>query len=68
MINEPFYDLLKLENYKEKIMEQNELKTLFKKWCAQFDKCKHEPMSDDLLNVFKKLTMLEMENGGIPQN
>jgi hypothetical protein len=39
MINEPFYDLLKLENYKEKIMEQNELKTLFKKWCAQFDKC-----------------------------
>lgn len=47
-------------------MEQNELKTLFKKWCAQFDKCKNEPMSDGLSNVFIKLTMLEMENGGIP--
>jgi len=66
MINEPFYDLLKLENYKEKIMEQNELKTLFKKWCTQFDKCKNEPMTDGLSNVFIKLTMLEMENGGIP--
>lgn len=42
------------------------MKTLFKKWCAQFDKCKNEPMSDGLSNVFIKLTMLEMENGGIP--
>lgn len=49
-------------------MEQNELKTLFKKWCAQFDKCKNEPMTDGLSKVFIKLTMLEMENGGIPQN
>lgn len=47
-------------------MEQNELKTLFKKWCAQFDKCKNEPMTDGLSKVFIKLTMLEMENGGIP--
>jgi hypothetical protein len=51
---------------KEKIMEKDELKFLFRKWCDKFDKCKNEPMSDGLSSVFMKLVMLEMGNDSIP--